>query len=135
MAGALFFGWLSDRLQPHRALLSVVVIQGAVFVLYLNQPPLGVAIFGALVVGMCGGGFMPSYTSLIARRFGAASLGLAMGLSNLFLIPFGMTGPPTAGALRDAFGHYQVGVGVFLIATCLGGMALVTLRPDPREDD
>src|SRR5262245_219237 len=77
-----------------------------------------------VALGSAGGGMMPVYASLIGRIFGPASFGSVMGLAGLVMLPFFLTMPPLAAALRDANGSYA-GAGLVFVAALGAGAALL----------
>jgi len=87
-------------------MVVVLLIGSACFASYLATPPLALLTAAVVLAGLVSGGLMPVYSNLVAQRFGAASVGRAMGLSNLCLLPFGFGLPLVAGAMRDANGNY-----------------------------
>jgi predicted MFS family arabinose efflux permease len=128
--GTLGFGYLADRRSPTSLIAVLLAVQVACLTLFLAEPGLGWLAAGVLLFGLMGGAMMPVYSQLLAQRFGAASLGKAMGLSNLFLLPFGFGLPMIGGALRDSQGSYSG-----MIALCAGMLAcaLIVLFFCPRE--
>ncbi len=124
--GTLLLGSLADRVPPQRILAGVVALQIAGFGLLRLAPPLPVVILLAALIGLCGGGYLASYPALVAQRFGAGSLGTALGLTNVCLMFFGMSLPPLLGALREAQGAYTGAL--LLLMTLLAGALLSISR-------
>ena len=104
--GGLLFGHLVDRNHP-RTLMVVLVLTNATGFLFLSfEPTLVLASGAAIGIGFLGGGILPIYTTLLARRFGPESLGRAFGLTNLFMLPMGFGLPPVAGYVATHSGSY-----------------------------
>jgi len=76
------------------------------------------------VIGLATGGVTPVWTNLIARGFGAKSVGRAMGLMNPLHIPITAPSAPLAGYISDTTGSYLL---VFLIYIGLMGVAALAL--------
>ena len=90
-------------------------------------------VLAILGFGLTTGGFIPVYTTILARRFGPASIGRGMGLTNLFMLPVSAGAGPAAAAVFDVTGNYDGALLAFLAAfgLALFGMAWVA-RSDRR---
>jgi cyanate permease len=127
--GTVLFGVLADRLNNRSLLWTAIALQIAAFAALWSGPGLA-GLFGAFALfGFSAGALLPLYASLIGRLFGPLSFGHVMGLAGLVMLPFGATGPPLAGLLRQVSGSYASTLLLFMAsfvvaAACLGLMRL-----------
>jgi predicted MFS family arabinose efflux permease len=124
--GTFGFGALADRRSAIAILAALFSFQIGGFLLLRTHPTLLVVSAIVVSVGVLAGGIMPVCVHLLAERFGAASLGRAVGLANLCLLPFGAGLPMVAGGLRDAQGSYDA-VLLVCAALMLAGVALLAV--------
>lgn len=122
--GTFGFGALADRRSSVAILATIFAFQIGSFFWLRSHPTLFVVSSIVVAVGILGGGIMPVCVHLLAERFGAGSLGRAVGLANLTMLPFGAGLPLLAGALRDAQGSYD-GVMLVCAGLLLTGVALL----------
>ena len=113
--GGLLFGMLNDRHGPRLMMLVVLVLSGFGYSMLSFEPVLTLASITALGLGLVGGGLLPTYALLLARRFGADNLGRAFGLTNLFMLPLGLGLPPLVGLVVERTGSY--GAPLFAVST------------------
>jgi len=106
LIGTLWLGAMADRRSPVSILTVMFLVQLLSFALLAGSPPLAATALLLAANGIAAGGLFPVLGQLLAQRFGAESLGLAMGLANLMMLPFGFGLPMVGGALRDATGSY-----------------------------
>ncbi len=123
--GTLGAGFLLDRRGSTSLLIGILVICTACFGGLLLGPPLPLVFVLMLGFGIANGGLFPTFSHLIAERFGTASVGRAMGLSNLFMLPFGFGLPLAGGALRDLQGNYSGTIALCLALLAAGLVAAV----------
>ena len=125
--GTFVFGWLADR-HEHRILLWIAIaMQIGAFALLRARPPFGVMLAASAILGCSGGGLMPVYASLLARIFGPASIGNAMGLAGLVMLPFGIAAPLAIGRLRDTSGSFDSALLLVIGVFCLSAAVLALL--------
>jgi len=110
IAGTLGFGMLADRWSPKWLMFTALWLQVAALGIYLREPPYVGLLAAAVLFGTCGGSVVTLTALILTQRFGSASLGQALGLTNLFILPFGVLASPLAGALREASGNYAVSI-------------------------
>src|SRR5699024_145240 len=77
--GALFYGWLADRLTPVQAIIINGILQVAFWVgiLFVPEYPGLLVLAGAL--GTCTGGTFPLCSALMGRLFDGQQFGSALG--------------------------------------------------------
>lgn len=128
--GTLALGSLADKYHGTTILSAVFAVQILCFSVLLTLPSLPVAGVALVVFGIAAGGFLPVFAHLLAEQFGARNLGRVMGLSNLFLLPFGFGLPMIAGALRDTHGSY---LSTLMLCAGLLATGIVVLTALARE--
>jgi predicted MFS family arabinose efflux permease len=106
-AGALFYGWLSDRLTPVQAIVINALLQVVLWAGIIAVPtyPGLLLLVGAL--GLCTGGVTPVSMTLLGRVFGSRQFGTALGQLMMAVIPFNFGAAPLAGYLYDRMGNYR----------------------------
>jgi sugar phosphate permease len=126
--GTFGFGYLSDKRSPVALLAVMLGVQAACLVAYATIPSLPLVSAGILLSGLVSGGLLPLFAVVLSRRFGVATLGTAMGLSNLCLLPLSMLLPVLAGWLRVSTGGYvaMISICTLLLVAGLGLLWLGT---------
>ncbi len=126
--GRLPFGWLADRIDKR----WVVWIMFAWFALswsqLMGQPSFGALLAAVIASGFAVGGTMPLWGALTGAAFGRATIGSAMGLMNLLMLPVSIAGAPVAAHVFDRTGSYQLAFTSFLACFGLGAIAIGFLR-------
>ncbi|WP_380872055.1 MFS transporter [Sphingomonas sp. DBB INV C78] len=137
--GSLLFGWLADRWGGNAALIANCLIQGLVWMILILPVGFGVLVIDAVVIGICGGGFIAAKAALVNQWFGRQSFAQVMGLSGLLTVPFLFGMSPFAGWLRDLTGDYRLAVAThiagFAIAVLSFALAAWMLRRRPQLGD
>lgn len=131
--GTLVFGTLADRVNGRVLLHIVLAVMIASFSVFMLSPSPPVILVTMMFLGLCNGGFLPVYAHLVTERFGAASLGRVMGVSNLFILPLGFGVPPMAGYLRDLQGSYTGAFAILIGIQIAGAIALSFYRGSGQE--
>ena len=126
--GRLPFGWLADRIDKR----LVVWIMFAWFALswsqLMGQPSFVALLVAVIASGVAVGGTMPLWGALTGAAFGRATIGSAMGLMNLVMLPVSIVGAPAAAQVFDRTGSYQLAFTSFLGCFALGAIAIAFLR-------
>ena len=134
MLGAFLFGWLADRLGPVRTLILNAALQAVTWSLLLVEPSYVMLLLLFPALGVCGGGVFPVFSALMSREVGRESLGTALGLSALLILPFNFSGPPLAGYLYDRTSSYipafQLHIMLFVAAALLLLVLFRQARPE-----
>jgi len=132
IAGNAGFGWLSDRVAPHRLFAGAIALQAIAFGALFATARVDVVVAAAALFGLTGGATMPLYAALITRHFGAASFGRVMGAGGLVGLPFTFLAPTLAGAAYDTTGSYALalasGALLLALATVLIGFVVGAKR-------
>jgi MFS family permease len=129
MVGALLFGAIADRLGPARALTLNATLQVGAWSLLLLEPGFAAMLVVAFGVGMGAGSVFAVIGLLVAKLFGEASFGRAMGLFQLLVVPFNFGAPLLAGSLYDWSGTYKLSLAIHMLSYAVAaGIFLLTAR-------
>jgi MFS family permease len=137
VAGKLGFGAVADRMElRHTMWLAFACMGGGTLVLSQAAGYAALA-SGAVLFGLAAGGLLPVWGAMVARSFGAARFGRALGAMNLAMAPLTLLSAPYAGQLFDRFGSYQLAFASYAGFLVLAAFALVPLRfpADPARLD
>jgi len=131
--GTFGFGFLADRRSPIALIALVLSLQAVCLISYALTSNLGVIAAGVVLYGLVSGGVLALYPLLVSRRFGVATLGGAMGLSNLGLLPFALSLPLLGGVLRASTGGYVAMISICVALQCVGiGAVWLGVREERR---
>ena len=133
MVGALLFGAIADRLGPARALTLNATLQVGVWSLLLLEPGFAPMLVVAFGVGMGAGSVFPVIGLLVAKLFGEASFGRAMGLFQLLVVPFNFGGPLLAGSLYDWSGAYKLTLAIHMLSYAVAAGVFFLLASNARN--
>jgi MFS family permease len=126
MAGALSFGWLSDRLGGARTLALLCLDSAILWALMLFEPPVPVLLSIVALMGLHGAAIMPTLGMSLSQHFGRASFGRAFGIAYLVALPFNLLAVPAAAHVYVRTGSYSdalIGmIGFLIIAAVLAAM-------------
>jgi MFS family permease len=121
--GKLSFGWLVDRWTARRAIWFTITCQVIGQLAMLGAGGLPLFAIGAALFGYGMGGVVPMQGALVAKLFGRARFGKALGMMRPAMFPVQIAGVPLAGAIYDATGSYQLAfilfIGLYLLAALL----------------
>lgn len=135
IAGKLSFGWLVDRWTARRAIWFTVgcqlLGQGAM----LQQDNLTLFAVGAALFGYGMGGVVPMQGALVAKVFGRARFGKALGMLRPGMFPLQIIGVPLAGWMYDATGSYTQAFVVFIVLYVLAALLALAFRDPERAFD
>lgn len=122
--GALLWGGIADRFGPAKALKSLAVVQAALWAVMAHLT--GFAALATLValMAICSGGVLPALCAAVAKIYGQAHFGVALGRVMLLVTPFNFLAAPAAGTLFDLNANYTM---AFYLVSVLNGIALVML--------
>ena len=119
--GSIVFGILADRIGLKTLLFSSIATTAACYGVFAMEPaPLVVTGLSALA-GFSMGGIIPLYMMLLGKSIGPESLGRAMGMSNLLMLPVMSAAVMIAAALFESNGNYRFALAIFAF-TLLGGI-------------
>lgn len=136
VVGTLGLGELADRMSASVLLGGVLGVGCLCWIAYALELSVALSIATVLVFGVLAGGLMPLYAHLVADRFGTASLGRALGLTNLLMLPVSAAAGPLAAAVHDATGSYRGALLGFVVLYALAICSLIAsgkhLGPDGK---
>jgi MFS family permease len=122
--GAAFYGWLCDRITPLFALSMIAVCHTAAWLALAPQHDFLIIAVLVAVLGLGGGGLMPTLAALLGRIFSAQQFGRAFGQMNFATLPFTFAAAPLIGLGYDLLGNYR---GAFFLQMLICGAAVALL--------
>ena len=126
--GTLGFGILADRFRPRRLMIVALLGCIAALAVYRTEPAYPGLLVAATLFGLCSGAVLTLYALTLTELFGAAGLGQALGLTNLFILPVGVLATVLAGWLRETSGSYALPLLVLATGLTLAVGSLLTIR-------
>lgn len=122
LAGVPLFGWLADKIGPPVALALSAILQCLCWAALAMAPASSFLAIAALL-GLATTPLTTLHGAAMARLFGAAVVGQAMGISFAIKLPFLFVISPTVGFLFTKLGDYRPAFlaisGCLLAAICL----------------
>ena len=122
--GKFIFGWLCDRIQVKYACAISLGFLSVGTILSIQAGPASSLAFiwlYAIVLGLGGGGWLPTMSMLVNNNFGLASYGAVFGAVSLVQSSGGAFGPLFVGLMYDAMGTYHW---AFIICLALYAIAI-----------
>ncbi|MFU8815005.1 MAG: MFS transporter [Pseudomonadales bacterium] len=123
IVGKLSFGWLVDRWRARSVIWFTIGCQLAGQIAMLQDQGLALFALGAALFGYGMGGVVPMQGALVAKVFGRARFGKALGLMRPAMFPVQIIGVPLAGGIFDVTGSYRLAfllfIGLYLLAALL----------------
>ena len=122
--GKFIFGWLCDHIQVKYACAVSLGFLAAGTILSMQAGPSSSLAFiwlYAIVLGLGGGGWLPTMSMLVNNNFGLASYGAVFGAITLAQSIGGAFGPLFAGFMYDAMSTYYR---AFIICLALYAIAI-----------
>ncbi len=129
IVGKIVIGSLADRIDLRWLQLFVVTMMAAFLGLLALHPPYPILLAGCLLAGMSIGGTTPLWAAFVSMRFGAPSVGQAMGLMMFLQLPLIFGALRFSGSVFDRTGRYDIAFIGFLILLPLVALALLPLVP------
>ncbi len=126
--GRVGVGAASDRIDKRLTLVGVMAVLGLGWFSMLGEPGYSRLLAAATVMGFAMGGVMPLWGALTGACFGRAVFGRAMGLMNLPMLLFNVSGAPIAAYLYDRSGSYSDVLILFLIPMAASALTICFLR-------
>ncbi len=128
LVGKLGIGALSDRIDPRWLYLVVVALNAGLLTVLIAGPSYPTLLAAAVLAGPAVGGITPLWAVITGRRFGVASLGLAMGLTSPLTMPLNLLGLHLVGAVFDASDSYVPAFQVFLVVLAMAAIAILPIQ-------
>lgn len=123
--GSIGFGLLAERFDAGRLLTLVVLGSALCYAGFAMAPNVWIVALLAAMAGLMLGGVIPLYMVLLGHRMSPATLGRAIGVSNLFMLPIMSVAVLFAAALFERQGDYTTTLfafaAVFAAAAALFG--------------
>ena len=135
IVGTVVFGVLADRFQAKWLLFGTLFGQVTAFGVYLTEPDYPGLLAAAVLFGICGGSLVTLYALILTQRFGPAALGQALGVTNLFVLPFGVLSSPVAGWLREQTASYAAPILVLGGLLVVAALSLLLIRRPERVEE
>lgn len=127
IAGKLFFGYMSDRME-HRSLYWIAAgLMMLMLVVLMNEPSYKMLMASSILLGLSVGGLLPLIAAIFGRQFGVRSFGRVVGLVTMILT-IGGFGPLIAGAVFDATGSYDYAFGFFLVVLFPAALGMLAFK-------
>ena len=128
MAGAVFFGWLSDRLGGAGVLALLCINCGIMWAFLLLEPSYVGLMFIVALMGLHGSAMVPAFSLAITQLFGVENFSRVYGIGFLITLPFNALSVPIFGLVYKNTGSYAnavVGLAAILV---VGGLLVLTAR-------
>lgn len=135
IAGKLSFGWLMDRWTARSAIWFTVACQVAGQIAMLQQQNLALFALGAALFGYGMGGVVPMQGALVAKIFGRARFGQALGMLRPAMFPLQIIGVPLAGGMYDVTGSYTLAFLIFIVLYGVAAILALGFRDPARAFD
>jgi predicted MFS family arabinose efflux permease len=133
--GRVGVGAAADHMDKRLALIGAMAVLSLGWFMMLGAPSYSRFLVAAMVMGVAIGGVMPLWGALTGACFGRAVFGRAMGLMNLPMLLFNISGAPLAAYLYDRSGSYGDVLGLFLLPMAASALCVCFLRiPRGRPD-
>ncbi|MFC1912066.1 MFS transporter [Chloroflexota bacterium] len=129
--GKFIFGWLCDRIQPKYACAISFGFLAVGTILSIQAGPTSSLAFiwlYAIVLGLGGGGWLPTMSMLVNNNFGLASYGAVFGAVTLVQSSGGAFGPLFVGFMYDAMGTYHWAFVICLALYAIAIPAVLAIR-------
>lgn len=127
--GKVAFGAIIDRIGVRYSGLITVSLMITGLLLLATVSSYSLVLTACVVIGLATGGVSPVWTNLIARGFGARSVGRTMGVMNPLHIPITAPSAPLAGYISDTMGTYTPVFLIYVGLMCVAGLALYFVKP------
>lgn len=133
LLGKLIFGIAADNLNLKVGLWVAMGLVFTAFLILASEPAYIYMLLATGLLGLATGGMLPVWGAIMAKVFGLASYGRAMGLMSPLITMLVMPGYAVTGRLFDATGGYQTGLYLFACVIALATLILVPLKLEQAE--
>ncbi|HEY5923214.1 MAG TPA: OFA family MFS transporter [Kofleriaceae bacterium] len=128
-AGRFVWSALSDALGRRAVFTMLFVIQAIVFVALTRAPSYEVFLALCCIALLCYGGGFGTMPAFVTDYFGAQHVGKIYGLMLTAWGAGAVLGPMLVSGLRDATGHYIIGLQAIAAIMLVSSIAPLVLRP------
>lgn len=133
LIGKLTFGWLSDRISLRVGLWTAIGLTLASVLIMTTEPAIPVLAFSVALMGLAAGGILPVWGALMAKIFGIANFGQAMGLQGPVITAGALAGLALAGRVHVQTGSYVLAFQIFVGVLVAAAAVLFLLRMPEGE--
>jgi MFS family permease len=130
---ALFWGYLSDRIDIRKVTMLKFLIQAAGLSMAIWVGHVAALYVGFFLYGLGMGGGLVLQDVAWANYFGRLSLGRVRGLGYLLLHIFSAAGPPFFGLLFDLTHSYSISFPLFIAALLISAFLILLARPPTKK--
>ena len=126
--GKLAFGTVADTVDLRLTMgisFALMIVGSAMLSQLVTFGGIAAAV---ILFGLAAGGLLPVWGAMVARTFGQARFGRALGMMNLAMAPITLLSAPYAGYLYDRHGDYELAFGSYSAILALAGVALALIR-------
>ena len=128
IVGKFMFGMAADRVNLKKGLWLAHLLLCVAFLILLVEPGYDVLMVAAIFFGLSTGGLLPVWNAMMARVFGVASFGRAMGAMGPIITLSILPAYALVGHFFDTTGSYTLGLYVFTGVILLAALLLVPLE-------
>ncbi|MBT4520643.1 MAG: MFS transporter [Halieaceae bacterium] len=133
LIGKLLFGLAADRVSLKLGLWTAQFLTCTGLLILAWEPAYPIMILAVACLGLAAGGMLPVWGAMLARVFGVASFGRAMGLMGPLITLLVMPSFTMIGKMVDVTGSYALPFIVFPALILIAAMLLVPLRLNAAE--
>jgi predicted MFS family arabinose efflux permease len=126
--GKILFGMAADKFSLKAALWVAQALVASAFLVLATEPEYLWMLVGSALLGLAAGGMLPVWGALMAKVFGLASFGRAMGLMGPIITLCVMPGFAIIGRMYDELGTYSNSLVLFACVCCVAAIILKPLR-------
>lgn len=126
--GKMGLGSISDRIGVRRTMWISQGFMALGCAFFASTESHAGLVAGSAAFGFAAGGLLPVWGTMVARSFGRASFGRALGAMNLAVLPITSLSGPFGGAVYDATGAYTLAFSICLGLLVIAAFALLALR-------
>ena len=128
MVGKISFGMAADHIPPKYSLWMAHALLLTAFAILIAEPPYPLMLVASSCIGLCTGGLLPVWNALVAKMFGIASFGRAMGIMGPTITLCVLPGYAIVGRLFDSTGSYTAGLILYSGAILVAAVLMIPIK-------
>ena len=128
VVGKFVFGMAADKVNLKKGLWLAHFLLCVAFFILLTEPVYPLMVLASVFFGLSTGGLLPVWSAMMARVFGVASFGRAIGAMGPVITLSILPAYALVGRFFDTTGSYSLGLMVFSVVILLAALLLVPLR-------
>ena len=128
IVGKISFGMAADHIPLKHGLWGAQALLLAAFVIFVFEPPYPLMLVAATCIGLSTGGMLPVWNAMMARIFGIASFGRAMGAMGPLITLNMLPGFIIVGRLHGITGSYTTGLILYGSVILAAAALLIPLK-------